>query len=87
MTRPPRESDSGFSGFDSLPQVSERTISDLQSELIRTLRRDIRDFQDGKVDRCLRNAERVLILRKAIHDLDPLASLYWSIRPSGLEPS
>lgn len=56
-------------------------MQSLQEELIRTLRKDIHDFKAGRIESCLRNAERVLILRKAIHQLDGAASLYWSLRP------
>lgn len=67
---------------DSVPlDVPVSSVADLQLHLIGILRQDIRDFQAGKIDRCLTNAESVLALRKAIKALDPLASLYWSIRP------
>lgn len=84
----PRDSDSGFTPLPStpLPSSTQQAVADLQTELIRTLRRDIREFNEGSIDRCLMNAERVLGLRRAIRALDKQASLYWSIRPSGTEP-
>lgn len=69
------------SAHTPLPDISDRTVQSLQEELIRTLRKDIHDFKAGRIESCLRNAERVLILRKAIHQLDGAASLYWSLRP------
>lgn len=80
MPQPPRATDSSFGPFDELPPAGDRTVASLQDELICMLRRDARDFDAGKYDRCLVNAERVLVLRKVIRALDPKASLYWTFR-------